>query len=120
MAEVLRNVRKQYGPVTSIVHGAGNIADKRIEQKVDKDFASVVDTKVKGLENVLRHVDLTKLRRMLLFSSISYAVFCLKKKTEIPAYCRVAVRLVTTRLRRAAPSVLRPGAHRSTKRRGQP
>jgi acyl transferase domain-containing protein/NAD(P)-dependent dehydrogenase (short-subunit alcohol dehydrogenase family)/acyl carrier protein len=71
MAEVLHNVQKQYGPVTSIVHGAGNIADKRIEQKVDQDFASVVDTKVKGLENVLRHVDLTKLRRMLLFSSIS-------------------------------------------------
>jgi len=71
MAEVLHNVQKQYGPVTSIVHGAGNIADKRIEQKVDKDFAAVVDTKVKGLENVLRHVDLTKLRRMLLFSSIS-------------------------------------------------
>src|SRR5258708_9156041 len=71
MAEVLRNVRKQYGPVTSVVHRAGNIADKRIEQKVDKDFASVVDTKVIGLENVLRHVDLTQLRRMLLFSSIS-------------------------------------------------
>jgi acyl transferase domain-containing protein/NAD(P)-dependent dehydrogenase (short-subunit alcohol dehydrogenase family)/acyl carrier protein len=71
MAEVLRNVQQQYGPVTSIVHGAGNIADKRIGQKVEKDFAAVVDTKVKGLENVLRHVDLTKLRRMLLFSSIS-------------------------------------------------
>ena len=71
MAEVLHNVQKQYGPVTSIVHGAGNIADKRIEQKTEKDFASVVDTKVKGLENVLRHLDLTKLRRMLLFSSIS-------------------------------------------------
>jgi NAD(P)-dependent dehydrogenase (short-subunit alcohol dehydrogenase family) len=71
MAEVLHNVQKQYGPVTSLVHGAGNIADKRIEQKTEKDFASVVDTKVKGLENVLRHVDLTKLRRMLLFSSVS-------------------------------------------------
>ncbi|HEX3446162.1 MAG TPA: SDR family NAD(P)-dependent oxidoreductase, partial [Chthoniobacterales bacterium] len=71
MAEVLHNVQQRYGPVTSIVHGAGNIADKRIEQKVEKDFASVVDTKLKGIENVLRHVDLTKLRRMLLFSSIS-------------------------------------------------
>src|SRR5260370_2143828 len=71
MAQTLHNVQNKCGPVTSIVHGAGNIADKRIEQKVDKDFASVVDTKVKGLENVLRHVDLTKLRRMLLFSSIS-------------------------------------------------
>jgi NAD(P)-dependent dehydrogenase (short-subunit alcohol dehydrogenase family) len=71
MAEVLNKVQRQYGPVTSIVHGAGNIADKRIEQKVDKDFASVVDTKVKGLENMLRHVDVTKLRRLLLFSSIS-------------------------------------------------
>ncbi len=52
MAEVLQNVQQ-------------------LEQKVEKDLASVVDTKVKGLENVLRHVDLTKLRRMLLFSSIS-------------------------------------------------
>lgn len=71
MAEVLHKVQQQYGPVTSIVHGAGNLADKRIEQKVDKDLASVVDTKVKGLEHLLRHVDLTKLRRMLLFSSVS-------------------------------------------------
>src|SRR5260370_31662387 len=71
MAQTLHNVQNKCGPVTSLVHGAGNIADKRIEQKTEKDFVSVVDTKVKGLENVLRHVDLTKLRRMLLFSSVS-------------------------------------------------
>src|SRR5258708_18047364 len=41
MAEVLQNVHQQYGPLTSILHVPGNIADKRTEQKVTKHLPSL-------------------------------------------------------------------------------
>ncbi|MGE0490702.1 MAG: SDR family NAD(P)-dependent oxidoreductase [Vulcanimicrobiota bacterium] len=57
------------GPVKGVVHGAGVLADRRIEDKTPEQFDSVFDTKVSGLRNLL---DLTKnLKALVLFSSVT-------------------------------------------------
>lgn len=58
-----------WGTVTGIIHGAGTLADKRIEHKTEADFEGVYRTKVVGLENLLCCVDPGKLDFLVLFSS---------------------------------------------------
>jgi acyl transferase domain-containing protein len=60
----------QLGPVTGIIHGAGNLADKLIEKKTVQDFDKVYGTKVTGLENLLACVPPQQLQYLVLFSSI--------------------------------------------------
>ncbi|WP_081988926.1 MULTISPECIES: type I polyketide synthase [Xenorhabdus] len=67
----LEQARQQFGPITGLIHGAGNLADKRIEKKTLADLHSVFHAKVKGLENVCRGLDCTSLRHIMLFSSVS-------------------------------------------------
>lgn len=59
------------GPVTAIIHGAGVLADRRIEAKTAQDFAAVFATKVHGLRAMLSCVDEAKLTHLALFSSTS-------------------------------------------------
>jgi NAD(P)-dependent dehydrogenase (short-subunit alcohol dehydrogenase family) len=59
------------GVVTGLLHGAGNLADKRIEQKTEKDFESVYAAKVDGLNNMLAAVDTAALRHIILYSSVA-------------------------------------------------
>ena len=71
-AELTRQVEKitrQTGPITAILHGAGNLADKRIEQKTELDFESVYSAKVDGLANLLACVPPNQLDTLILFSS---------------------------------------------------
>lgn len=73
-ADVRRAViqaQETLGPIEGVIHGAGNLADKRIEKKTAADFHSVFHTKVKGLENVLKAVPPDTLRHLVLFSSVS-------------------------------------------------
>ncbi len=58
------------GAVTGIIHGAGNLADKRIEKKSEQDFETVYNAKVKGLENLLSCVSANQLDYLVLFSSV--------------------------------------------------
>lgn len=67
----LTQTQQQMGPVTGLIHGAGNLADKRIEKKTREDLHSVFNAKVKGLENLCRELDCTSLRHIMLFSSVS-------------------------------------------------
>ena len=60
---------KEYGPVTGLVHGAGVLADRNIEDKSDDDFAQVYGTKVGGLRSVLKAIGESSLKAMVLFSS---------------------------------------------------
>jgi acyl transferase domain-containing protein/acyl carrier protein len=62
---------ERLGPITGIIHGAGNLADKRIEKKTEADFATVFNAKVKGLENLLNCVNLDQLQDLVLFSSVA-------------------------------------------------
>jgi NAD(P)-dependent dehydrogenase (short-subunit alcohol dehydrogenase family) len=61
----------QFGPVTGILHGAGNLADKLIENKTAEDFELVYAAKVTGLENLLRCLPPGQLSHLILFSSVA-------------------------------------------------
>jgi acyl transferase domain-containing protein len=56
-------------PVRGIIHGAGVLADARIEDKTVEQFERVFATKVAGLQALLRSVDPDELRALVLFSS---------------------------------------------------
>jgi len=66
----LADVIERFGAITGIIHGAGNLADKRIEKKSIQDFENVYAAKVKGLENLLRCVPASQLEYLVLFSSV--------------------------------------------------
>ena len=72
-AEVVRRtiapLVEEYGPVTALVHGAGVLADRAIEDKADDDFARVYGTKVGGLRSVLKAIGESPLKALVLFSS---------------------------------------------------
>ncbi|WP_041233456.1 type I polyketide synthase [Cylindrospermum stagnale] len=70
LQEKLADVVKRTGAVTGIIHGAGNLADKRIEKKSVQDFETVYAAKVKGLENLLHCVPPSQLQYLVLFSSV--------------------------------------------------
>ncbi|MEC7847359.1 MAG: SDR family NAD(P)-dependent oxidoreductase [Gemmatimonadota bacterium] len=59
----------EYGPVTGLIHGAGVLSDRNIEDKSDDDFAEVYGTKVGGLRSVLKAIGETSLKALVLFSS---------------------------------------------------
>lgn len=61
----------QFGPVSGVIHGAGNLADKLIENKSNKDFDLVVNTKIKGLQNIIQAVNPETLKFLVLFSSVA-------------------------------------------------
>jgi len=71
LQEKLADAVKHMGPITGIIHGAGNLADKLIEKKTEQDFESVYAAKVTGLENILRCVNLSQLDYLVLFSSVA-------------------------------------------------
>jgi NAD(P)-dependent dehydrogenase (short-subunit alcohol dehydrogenase family) len=61
---------KSLGPVSAVLHGAGNLADKLIEQKTLLDFQNVFDPKITGLQNMLQVLKPDRLTTILLFSSV--------------------------------------------------
>jgi len=61
---------QRLGLVTGILHGAGSLADKRIEKKTGQDFDRVYSPKVDGLESLLDCVSMDRLRFLVLFSSV--------------------------------------------------
>lgn len=60
-----------YGPIVGIVHGAGVLADKKIQDKSSEDFAWVYDVKVQGMGALLSNVDLSQLKLLVFFSSVA-------------------------------------------------
>ncbi len=71
VAQAVKDASSRLGPVTGIIHGAGNLADKLIENKTQKDFESVYAAKVQGLENMLAAVPGGQLQHLVLFSSVA-------------------------------------------------
>jgi len=67
--QVLREIRERLGPVRGLVHGAGVLADRKIEDKTIEQFELVYGTKVSGLENLLKAVGSDELKLLALFSS---------------------------------------------------
>lgn len=70
LQEKITSVTARVGAITGIIHGAGNLADKRIENKTERDFDNVYNAKVTGLENLLRCVPVNQLQHLVLFSSV--------------------------------------------------
>ena len=68
---VLDRVTAQTGKITGIIHGAGVLADKRIENKTEADFDAVFDVKIKGLLALIQAVDIEAVRHVVLFSSVA-------------------------------------------------
>ncbi|MBN2047722.1 MAG: SDR family NAD(P)-dependent oxidoreductase [Anaerolineaceae bacterium] len=71
LQEALREAETTFGPITALVHGAGVLADKLIENKSPQDFQAVYGTKVQGLKNLLQLLNPHTLSTMVLFSSVA-------------------------------------------------
>ncbi len=69
VATTLAEVRAAHGPIRGLIHGAGVLADKLIEQKTEEQFDLVYGTKVHGLRNLLAATATDELRLIALFSS---------------------------------------------------
>lgn len=68
---VLKDVRKEFGKITAVVHGAGTLEDKLIVDKTEAQFSAVFDTKVVGMENILNATVDDRLKYVLFFSSVA-------------------------------------------------
>ncbi len=66
---VLAQVRRRIGPITGIVHGAGVLADRRIDDQSDEQFDAVYSTKVAGLKAILAATEGDPLKLLAAFSS---------------------------------------------------
>ncbi len=69
MRRVLAEVRSTVGPIRGLVHGAGVLADRRIEDKTPEQFDAVFSTKVAGLRSLLAATAADDLKVLALFSS---------------------------------------------------
>jgi acyl carrier protein/NAD(P)-dependent dehydrogenase (short-subunit alcohol dehydrogenase family) len=69
VAATFAEVRSAHGPIRGLIHGAGVLADKLIEQKTEEQFDLVYGTKVHGLRNLLAATANDDLRLIALFSS---------------------------------------------------
>ncbi len=61
--------RAELGNVTGIIHAAGVLADRLIEDKTEEQFNTVYSTKVDGLDNLLTATNNDTLKLIVLFSS---------------------------------------------------
>jgi NAD(P)-dependent dehydrogenase (short-subunit alcohol dehydrogenase family) len=105
-ADVLRQAQEKFGPVTALIHGAGVLADRRIEDLSADQFDYVYSTKVDGLRNLLDLLAGQELKAVMLFSSITarlgrdgqLAYACanevLNKTAQVEARRRPAARVV--------------------------
>ena len=69
VAEVVKEIREEYGPIKGLVHGAGVLADRLIRDKTIEQFEQVYTTKVDGLRSLLDAVADDDLKFMVMFSS---------------------------------------------------
>ncbi|BBZ77010.1 hypothetical protein MANY_23470 [Mycolicibacterium anyangense] len=99
---VLDDVRAHVGPIVGVVHGAGVLADRRLEDLDDEQFVRVFGTKVLGAESLLAATSSDDLRFISLFSSIA-------ARAGNPGQCAYA----------AANAVLESIAAREAARRGE-
>jgi NAD(P)-dependent dehydrogenase (short-subunit alcohol dehydrogenase family) len=68
---LVEKLKRGFGPVRGLIHGAGVLADRHIEGQTDLQFAQVFETKVEGLLGLVDGIELDGLRFLALFSSSS-------------------------------------------------
>ncbi len=69
VADVINTTRKEHGNIVGIIHGAGVLADRLIEDKTEAQFQHVYSTKVDGLLALLAACKEDTLKIMVMFSS---------------------------------------------------
>ncbi len=69
VASAIARARIALGNVVGIIHAAGVLADRLIEDKTAEQFNQVYATKVDGLQNLLSATSADELKLMVLFSS---------------------------------------------------
>ena len=67
----LDHATTQLGKVTGIIHGAGRLADKYIQDKTENDFENVLAVKLDGMLSLFGAVDINNLDHLILFSSVA-------------------------------------------------
>ena len=67
--QALQPILEKHGPIRGLIHGAGVLADRKLEQKTAADFQQVFGTKLHGLRGLWQVLDPSQLRHILLFSS---------------------------------------------------
>ncbi|MEI6897596.1 MAG: SDR family NAD(P)-dependent oxidoreductase [Psychromonas sp.] len=67
--KAVSSITDVWGDITGIMHGAGVLADKFIEQKSLTDFEAVYRTKIDGLLSLLSCTEQNKIKHLVLFSS---------------------------------------------------
>ncbi|MBU2970962.1 SDR family NAD(P)-dependent oxidoreductase [Pseudoalteromonas sp. C2R02] len=65
----VKPIVSDFGAVTGIIHGAGVLADKFIEQKTLAEFDAVYRTKIDGLTSLLSVTEQSNIKHLVLFSS---------------------------------------------------
>jgi NADP-dependent 3-hydroxy acid dehydrogenase YdfG len=71
LTRALEATRAEWGPISAIVHGAGVIRDKHIQDKTAADVRAVLAPKVEGLLGLLAATKDDALRAIVLFSSVA-------------------------------------------------
>ena len=71
VASALAEARRQWGPITGIIHGAGVLADRAIANLSPAQFESVFSTKVEGLRALLDATSEDPLDVLCMFSSVA-------------------------------------------------
>lgn len=67
----LKSITAKFGNITGVIHGAGRLADKYIQDKTESDFENVLAVKLDGLLSLLQSVNIHKLEHLILFSSVA-------------------------------------------------
>jgi acyl transferase domain-containing protein/NAD(P)H-dependent flavin oxidoreductase YrpB (nitropropane dioxygenase family)/NAD(P)-dependent dehydrogenase (short-subunit alcohol dehydrogenase family) len=68
---VLAEVRRRFGRLDGVIHGAGVIQDKRIRDKTPESFDHVFGTKVDSAHILARHLRFDELKFCVFFSSVA-------------------------------------------------
>ncbi len=67
----LDKATQRLGKVNGVMHGAGRLADKYIQDKTDSDFDNVLSVKLDGMLSLFGAVDIHHLDHLILFSSVA-------------------------------------------------
>ena len=67
----VNTIRGHFSRIDAVIHAAGVLADKRISEKTDAQFASVFDTKVAGLRHLLEATHQDDLKVLCFFGSVA-------------------------------------------------
>ncbi len=69
--QLIPEIEKEHGKITSFIHGAGQLSDKSIADKSEEDFKKVIHPKVLGLQSILGTLDKRSLKGLVCFSSVA-------------------------------------------------